>query len=212
MAFAVRALPGIPMTGVWVIQPVFKASMTALLAVAAVAHPDVRERRWLMSALACSAVGDWLLAVSWWPVLFVAGLGAFVATHLCYLGALAPLAVPSRPRLAAVAAVALACAALAGWLWPAVSQTRLVVPVIVYVAVLAAMVCSALLARLPTIWAAVGAVCFAVSDAMIGVDRFVLGDGTLAVPIWWSYAVAQILITAGFFFGRSGASVPGTGG
>jgi uncharacterized membrane protein YhhN len=24
----------------------------------------------------------------------------------------------------------------------------------------------------------------------------------LAVPVWWSYAAAQILITAGFFFGR----------
>jgi hypothetical protein len=24
----------------------------------------------------------------------------------------------------------------------------------------------------------------------------------LAVPIWWSYAAALILITAGFFFGR----------
>ena len=43
-------------------------------------------------------------------------------------------------------------------------------------AVLAAMVCAALLARLPTPWTAVGAVCFAVSDAMIGIGEFVLGD------------------------------------
>jgi hypothetical protein len=24
----------------------------------------------------------------------------------------------------------------------------------------------------------------------------------LSVPIWWTYAAAEILITAGFFFGR----------
>ena len=28
------------------------------------------------------------------------------------------------------------------------------------------------------------------------------GNEALAVPIWWSYAAAEILITAGFFFGR----------
>jgi uncharacterized membrane protein YhhN len=80
---------------------------------------------------------------------------------------------------------------------------------------------------------AVGALCFLVSDAMIGIGRFVLGAGAagsatfasgaagsatfasgaagsatfaseaLAVPIWWAYAAAQILITAGLFFGRA---------
>jgi uncharacterized membrane protein YhhN len=63
-------------------------------------------------------------------------------------------------------------------------------------------VCAALLARLPTIWTAVGAVCFAASDSMIAISRFILGNEALAVPIWWSYAAAEILITAGFFFGR----------
>ena len=59
-------------------------------------------------------------------------------------------------------------------------------------------------ARLPTIWAAVGAVCFAMSGAMIAVGRFILDNDALSVPIWWLYAGAQILITAGFFFGREG--------
>jgi uncharacterized membrane protein YhhN len=68
--------------------------------------------------------------------------------------------------------------------------------------VLTAMVCVALLAELPTIWTAVGAVCFAASDAMIAIGRFILYNDALAVPIWWLYAAAQILITAGFFFGR----------
>ena len=51
------------------------------------------------------------------------------------------------------------------------------VPVTLYMAVLAAMVCAAFLARLPTPWTALGALCFAVSDGMIGIGRFVLETG-----------------------------------
>jgi uncharacterized membrane protein YhhN len=81
-----------------------------------------------------------------------------------------------------------------------------------YIAVLTIMVCTAQLARLPTIWAAAGAVCFAASDAMIAIGRFILGNEVLAVPIWWFYAAAQILITAGFFFGRSVGAEPSDDG
>jgi uncharacterized membrane protein YhhN len=80
------------------------------------------------------------------------------------------------------------------------------VPVTLYIAVLGAMVCAALLARLPTPWTALGAVCFAVSDGMIGIGKFVLTPTSaeaLAVPIWWAYATSLLLITAGLFFGRA---------
>lgn len=209
---ALRSPPGADLTGHWVGQPAFKASMAVLLAVAAIEHPIVRERRWLMAALVSSAVGDWLLAIPWWGPSFVGGLGAFLLAHLCYLGALVPLARPSRLRLAAVGVVCVGCAALLVWFWPRLGTERLTLPVTGYIVVLCAMVCAALLARLPAP-TAVGALCFAGSDAMIGIGRFVLGSGAagsatsasggLAVPIWWAYAAAQILITAGFFFGRA---------
>lgn len=201
---ALRSLPGVDLTGQWSLQPVFKASMAALLTLAAAAHPRVAERRWLMPALGFSALGDWLLAIPWWATSFVAGLGAFLLAHLCYLGALVPLAAPSRRRLVAAAVIVASCVALLVWFWPGLTAAGLVVPVIAYIGVLGAMVCAALLARLPTLWTAAGAVCFAVSDAMIGIGRFVLGNEVLAAPIWWFYAAAQILITAGFFFGRPG--------
>ena len=38
---------------------------------------------------------------------------------------------------------------------------------------------------------------------MIGIGKFVLGSEALAVPIWWAYATSLMLITAGFFFGRT---------
>ena len=65
------------------------------------------------------------------------------------------------------------------------------------------MVSAALLARLPTVWTALGAVFFAISDSMIGIGKFELGSEALELPIWWAYATSMVLITAGFFFGRS---------
>lgn len=200
---AVRLPAGAELTGQFGLQPATKAAMALLLVAAALTHPLVRERRWLVGALAFSATGDWLLAIPWWPPSFVGGLGAFLIGHLCYLGALIPLVAFGRARGTGVGVVAVASLALLVWFWPRLLADGLAVPVTIYIVVLAAMVGAALLARLPTVWTAVGAVCFAVSDAMIGIDRFVLDAETLAVPIWWFYAAAQLLITAGFFFGRT---------
>ncbi|MCP3812262.1 lysoplasmalogenase family protein, partial [Mycobacteriaceae bacterium Msp059] len=89
------------------------------------------------------------------------------------------------------------------WFWPRLVEQGMAVPVVAYIAVLGAMVSAALLARLPTLWTALGGVCFAVSDAMIGISQFVRGDQLLAVPIWWGYAASLVLITAGLFFRRA---------
>jgi uncharacterized membrane protein YhhN len=211
---ALRSPPGAELTGVWGPQPAFKASMALLLALAAAAHPIVRERRWLMLALLFSALGDVLLAVPWWAPSFVFGLGAFLLAHLCFLGALVPIArqsAGSRIRWIAVAAMWVLCVAQLSRFWPRLVHDGMTIPVTVYMVVLVAMVSAALLARLPTLWTAIGALCFAWSDSMIGIGRFVLGTEALAVPIWWTYAAAQVLITAGFFFGRmsTASATPG---
>lgn len=205
---ALRLPAGADLTGQFPGQPAVKALMAIVLAAAALLHPVVRERRWLVGALLLSAAGDFLLAMPWWEPSFVGGLGAFLLAHLCYLGALVPLVAVLRPRLVAAAVVLVACVALLVWFWPRLLSEGLTIPVVLYMAVLGAMVCAALLARLPTVWTAVGAVCFAVSDGMIGISEFVRGDQLFAVPVWWAYAAAQVLITAGFFFGRTCAAVP----
>lgn len=209
---ALRSPPGMELTGHWVLQPAFKASMAVLLTLAAAGHGCVRERRWLMAALLLSAIGDWVLAIPWWTLSFEVGLLSFLLAHMCFIAALLPLVPPlsrspqtERPAALRIAAVVLMCLvsiALLAWFWPHLGPDKLTLPVTVYMVVLTAMVCTALLAKLPTIWTAVGALCFAASDSMIAISRFILGNEALAVPIWWSYAAAQILITAGFFFGR----------
>ncbi|MDT7764041.1 MAG: hypothetical protein QOC63_3461 [Mycobacterium sp.] len=206
IATALRPPSGAELTGQFTLQPAVKALTAVLLAVAALTHPIARERRWLFVALMFSAAGDFLLAIPWWQPSFVLGLAAFLIAHLCFLAALLPLVSPSRPRLAAAAITVLACVALLVCFWPRLLADGMAVPVTLYIGVLGAMVCAALLARLPTPWTALGAVSFAVSDAMIGIGKFVLQSDTLAVPIWWAYATSLLLITAGLVFGR--ASVP----
>jgi len=200
---------GADLTGQFALQPEVKAAAAVLLAAAALTHPIARERRWLLAALLFSAAGDFLLAMPWWEPSFVLGLGAFLVAHLCFLAALLPLAARSTPRLVAAAITVAACIALLVWFWPRLIAEGMAIPVTLYISVLGAMVCTALMARLPTPWTALGAVCFAVSDGMIGISKFVLGNEVLAVPIWWAYATSLLLITAGFFFGRAaGSSLP----
>src|SRR6202012_6191756 len=67
---ALRSPPGAELTGQFFAQPAFKASMALLLALAAAAHPVVRERRWLMLALLFSAGGGAPLAASWGAAAF----------------------------------------------------------------------------------------------------------------------------------------------
>ncbi|WP_293238238.1 lysoplasmalogenase [Mycolicibacterium sp.] len=210
---ALRVPAGAELTGQFGMQPAVKALAAVLLAAAALGHPRQRERRWLVPALVFSAAGDYLLAMPWWQPSFVLGLGAFLVAHLCFLIALAPLATRTPGRLSAAAVVCVACVSLLIWFWPRLIAQGMAIPVVLYMVVLAAMVCAALLAGLPTPWTALGAVCFAVSDAMIGIGKFVLeagagltataGSEALAVPIWWAYAASLLLITAGFFFGRA---------
>lgn len=196
------------LTGQFVVQPAVKALTAVLLAAAALGHPVPRERRWLVPALLFSAAGDFLLAMPWWQPSFVLGLGAFLIAHGCFLVALVPLATATPSRVAAAVVICLSCVALLVWFWPSLVAEGMAAPVVLYMVVLAAMVCAALVADLPTAWTALGAVCFAVSDAMIGIGRFVLRSEALAVPIWWAYAASLLLITAGFFFGRARSASP----
>ena len=182
-----------------------KVAPIVCLAVAVAMAGPGNGRRLVVAALVFSGIGDVSLECGQ----FTLGLGAFLVAHLCYLGALLPLRGRSGPRLAGATVVVAAVVGMLVWFWPRLLDQGLVIPVTVYMAVLGAMVCAALLARLPTPWTALGAVCFAVSDGMIGTGQFVLQSHALEVPIWWVYAASQVLITAGFFFGRVGSGAGG---
>lgn len=205
-ATALRLPAGSDLTGQFVAQPVAKMSMAVLLAVAAVFHPIGRERHWLVPALLLSAAGDFFLAMPWWKPAFVCGLGSFLIAHLCFIATMWPLRGnrqnTAKIRLLLIGILVVGFLGMLTRFWPSMAAQGMTVPVVVYMSVLAAMVITALMARLPTAWTAVGALLFAVSDGMIGVGQFMLESQALELPIWWAYAAAMVFITAGLFFGR----------
>ncbi|KWR89259.1 lysoplasmalogenase [Cupriavidus sp. IDO] len=192
---------GAPLTGQIALQPAWKTAMALMLARAAWFHRPLPERRWLVTALLFSALGDFLLALPTLSFSFVGGLGAFLLAHLAYMRLLIPLAGDLRPhRLIGCGVLVGVAGTMLGRFWP--NLGTLTVPVTLYVSVLAAMVCSALVARLPTPFAALGALCFAASDMMIGIARFLVPFDTFQLGIWWTYAAAQILLVAGIVSAR----------
>src|SRR5450830_186022 len=156
--------------------------------------PVTEYRRWIGLGLIFSLLGDVLLA---WPGdLFVFGLGAFLVAHLAYLKAylgdcrrLAPL-----PLLLAL----LIGAGLLGILMSK-GLGDLLIPVTIYALAISAMLWRAL-ARLGTdvpkrsaLLAAAGALTFAFSDSLIGIDRFVV-----------KFAAAPYLIIIAYWLGQWG--------
>ncbi|NWD72939.1 lysoplasmalogenase [Pseudomonas gingeri] len=156
--------------------------------------PPSEYRRWISLGLIFSLLGDVLLA---WPGdLFVFGLGAFLVAHLAYLKAYL-----SDCRRLASLPLLLALLIGAGLLGILMSKGlgELLIPVTVYALAISAMLWRAL-ARLGSdvpkrsaLLAAAGALTFAFSDSLIGIDRFVV-----------KFAAAPYLIIIAYWLGQWG--------
>lgn len=151
-------------------------------------------RRVVLLGMALSCVGDIALML---PVdAFLPGLVAFPLAHGCYIVAFRAgwgaggWLLGSGVLLAAVAAVNIA------GLWPHL-PLAMRVPVLVYVAALALMAALALAragarsAPPGARWAAVGAVLFVASDALLAWDRFAGGLPHASLLVLASYYAAQ---------------------
>lgn len=164
----------------------------------------------LVAALVLCALGDLLLAFarpatddrdSADPA-FLAGLVAFLAGHLAYIALF--VALPARPAVSLWPATALAIVAsaaiMARILWRHAGALRW--PVMAYVSAIAAMG----LASLATgSWLLVaGATLFMMSDAILGIEKFViaLDDAARRVltgpAIWVLYIGAQLVLLSAF--------------
>ena len=165
-----------------------------------------RYRRWLLAGLLLSTAGDVFLML---PVdAFVPGLASFLLAHLASLLALrqrVPWFATAWPLLV----YALVACVVLGRLWPGL-PTPLRAPVVVYVAVLAAMAAQAL-----AMWwrhrdaasasAAWGGACFVLSDALLAWDRFVAPFAAAAAAVLASYWLAQWGLARSLPRGPSGA-------
>ena len=184
--------------GDWLV--IFKVASIALLAVL-----GFRANALLGTALTLGAIGDFLLGVHRMgsleaDKLFLFGLGAFLAGHLVYIAMFRRFLPRNWARhsvlrelavMAVLGTLGLVLALLQHSLGP------LLIPVVVYALVLAAMAISALLAEMGNPLAAIGALCFVASDAMLAIAKF-RGPFTGHEPlIWITYYLAQLLIFLG---------------
>ena len=154
---------------------------------------------WLLAAgLALSAVGDAFLAGDpdrWLP----AGLGAFLLAHLLYIWffletglGLASFAA-SPVRLAGAVAVFVLAAGMLAWLWRSLGAMRRAVSV--YVGAIAVMVAASFTLPAPLWPAALGAVLFMLSDAVLSVELFKgLKSRVAAHAVWALYYLGQFAI------------------
>jgi uncharacterized membrane protein YhhN len=176
--------------------------LTLALLVAAAAVADLGELKgWLVAALVCGLLGDIGLLLSRegrTDPPFLAGLGAFLLGHICYLGAFARHGLHGLDVLAGLLVVA----GVAGLALPAVLRgaarsagTTFAGIVGVYAAWLAAM--TVLGVGTGVVATAIGAVLFLCSDTLLARERFVarLRYGPLLVIV--TYHAAQFLILIG---------------
>jgi len=159
---------------------------------AAIAFPQMPV---LGFALAVSTLGDILMDLD--PQhLFVYGLGSFLVAHITYV----VLFVQHRPRpfsagtakIAASIGMLLYSIAISAWLFPTLGDLK--IPVAIYMCEITAMAITAILARFPTPWVAIGAILFVASDSLLAVNKFKTPISYRDILVWSTYYAAQYAI------------------
>ena len=188
-------LAGLPWL-VFIFNPLATIFLTGLALAAWLARRE-RYAFWLTVGMLFSLLGDVLLM---WPErYFLPGLAAFFFTHIAYLLALTRDA--KFPAHAVVWLLYLAAGAgLCAILWPRLAAP-LHFPVAIYALFLATMAAQAmgrfLLLRTPAArLAAIGALFFLLSDALLSFDRFYAPIAFSPLFVLGTYYIGQWLIVA----------------
>jgi uncharacterized membrane protein YhhN len=166
---------------------VWKAAGIVLLGLYALS-----QRAWIAGAgLLFCALGDVLLEIE-----FVYGMAAFAIGHIFYIFAFAEwgrvLGLNKRDFPVVILVLIVSAALL---LWLVGGMGDLLIPALLYQAIITVMVCSAFVVKAPML-ARLGAVMFMLSDTLIAAGRFADAD----IPpgaVWITYAAAQIMIAWG---------------
>jgi uncharacterized membrane protein YhhN len=168
------------------------ATLAFLIAVALALDPTYGDlRTWFVVALAFSLLGDIFLMLP--SDKFVFGLGAFLLGHVAYT---VGLNLHTEGLWLFAIPIPIVAGALAVRLVRGIrrqGEDALVPPVIAYVVVIGAMVCSAVASG--NALAATGALLFMASDALIGETRFVKAQVWGGLAIMVTYHLGQALLT-----------------
>ncbi len=145
-----------------------------------------------IAGLACSAVGDFFLeydSINY----FIFGLGSFFIAHLCYLFTLKPI----EKKYESAIGLYLIYGALIFWII-ADGLGELFIPVLAYILVLLTMAIFTLLSKKSNPWLITGGICFALSDSLLGINKFYQPIPFADLLIMSSYYFAQFALFKGF--------------
>ncbi len=167
--------------------------MVALIAAALTANTDPVAVKWLIIAgLIGGLVGDVALLPRFDR--FLAGLGAFLVGHAFYVAAFLAAGVETAALVTGLCSAAALGLAFGRPIIGAVAESRLLVPVALYILTIGAMVVVGVGTRQPGFL--IGAVLFALSDSLLGTDRFVTPRPDRRIIVHALYHSAQILFVA----------------
>lgn len=176
-SFALKAIPALTLCGL------------------ALVRLDGRARVNMALAFAFAAAGDVFLDLDRTRYL-PHGLACFLVTQVGFALAFAGHARWTPARLPVIALFVIAAVVLLVFAWP--SLGALTIPVIVYIGALLAMTSTALMA-VERPWIARGAIAFLISDALIGINRFVAPFAGSTAVIVAIYVTAIVMIARGVF-------------
>jgi uncharacterized membrane protein YhhN len=177
----------------WRLWPKAAASTGFIAIAVASGAADTAYGRWVLVALALGWIGDVAL-VSKHPAWFLIGLGAFLLSHLAYIGAFGVLGMRGIAAGVTLGLLVIPAIVIGRWLMPHVPRDMRV-PVLAYVMVITAMVAAATGAASNSApWPVLpAAVMFYASDLFVARERFVtpnFGNRAIGLPLYYG---AQIL-------------------
>ncbi len=163
------------------------------------------QPRWLISALLLCMLGDALLA---WDgsTLFIYGLAAFLAGHICYLLAMRPY---TQLRAALILPYTVLAAAVLSLMWPNLGAIAL--PVLLYIVVLLAMSFATWCSGGSNRWLIAGGLVFVCSDSLLGLNKFYQPIPAADTLIMLTYYTAQYALIRGLLLNwRKRPGIAGT--
>ena len=142
-----------------------------------------------IAGLILSWFGDVFLLFDWG---FIAGLGSFLAAHICYIFCLKKFSVSNA--LWSLPFVLIYLFTFLTFLFPHLGDMK--IPVILYALCISGMLYFSL--KTKQILLIIGAVFFVISDSVLAINLFVNQSKVLGFLVMFTYVLAQSLLTFGF--------------
>ncbi|MGL6037555.1 MAG: lysoplasmalogenase [Soonwooa sp.] len=142
-----------------------------------------------IAGLILSWFGDVFLLFDWG---FIAGLGSFLAAHICYIFCLKKFSVSNA--LWSLPFILIYLFTFLTFLFPHLGDMK--IPVILYALCISGMLYFSL--KTKQILLIIGAVFFVISDSVLAINLFVNQSKVLGFLVMFTYVLAQSLLTFGF--------------